>query len=52
MAKNMNEARARDGVRLKVAQRVLKAFSFQPKDFHQALFELLGNTLKNSDFEV
>jgi hypothetical protein len=52
MAKNMNETRAKEGIKLRIVHRIMKAFTYQPKEFHGVLFELLSAHLQQSDFQV
>ena len=52
IAKNMNEARAKEGVKMNLVKRIMKAFTYQPKEFHNILYDFLSATLKLSDFTV
>ena len=52
IAKNMNEARAKEGVKMNLVKRIMKAFTYQPKEFHNILYDFLSTTLKLSDFTV
>ena len=52
LAKNLNESRAREGVKARVVHRILKAFTMQPKDFQPVLYELLVAHLQQSQFAI
>ncbi|CAK74396.1 unnamed protein product (macronuclear) [Paramecium tetraurelia] len=52
LSKNMNQERAKEGLKLKLIPRIMKAFTYQPKEFQAILYDMLSATLKLSDFQV
>ncbi|CAD8098495.1 unnamed protein product [Paramecium sonneborni] len=52
LSKNMNQERAKEALKLKLIPRIMKAFTYQPKEFQAILYDILSATLKLSDFQV
>ncbi|CAD8183219.1 unnamed protein product [Paramecium pentaurelia] len=52
LSKNMNQERAKEALKLKLIPRIMKAFTYQPKEFQPILYDMLSATLKLSDFQV
>lgn len=46
----MNHERAKEAIKLKLIPRLMKAFTYQPKEFQGVLYDMLSATLKLSDF--